>query len=187
MLPNLAAFNALHPEIEVKIVFEDQVVNFATSDIDAGLRYGDGKWTGLRAQFLHGDMVSPVCAPSYVEGRKLPLSSDEIGELLLGVGGHGDQDWADWFEAVGAEMPDRPRVVDYPNRARMFDLALSGNGVVLGDLQLIASDLEKGHLVRLHDIAMPRDRAMYLVSLEGKPDPKLEKFGDWLMSIVHSA
>ena len=185
VLPRLQEFRDQNPGLDVKITFEDEVVDFATSDIDAGLRYGDGNWPGLKAQFLHGDMISPVCSPSYLEGRKLPLEPEDISRMLLGIGGHGDTDWRDWFDATGFELKDLTNIIEYPNRARMFDLALSGNGAVLGDLQLISSDLEKGNLVRLHPLAIPRPRAMYLVyPEEGKPDPRIVSFGDWLKSIV---
>lgn len=185
VLPNLPAFRASHPGIDVKIVFEDQVVDFTTSDIDGGLRYGDGNWPGLTAVFLHGDQVSPVCAPSYVQGRKLPLEPEEIAEMLLGIGGSGDRDWKDWFDAVGYVPEPSMNIIEYNNRARMFDLALSGNGVVLGDLKLIASDIEKGHLVRLHPAAIPRDRAMYLVYPEkDRPETKMDLFAEWLRELV---
>ena len=185
VLPHLGKFRVLYPEIEVRIVFEDEVVDFATSDIDGGLRYGDGKWAGVTSVFLHSDQVSPVCAPSYVEGRTLPLEPHEIAELLLGIGGSSDQDWIDWFSAVGHEFDGSTNVIEYPNRARMFDLALSGNGAVLGDLKLIESDIEKGQLVRLHPMVIPRDRAMYLVFPEReKPNPRIEKFGGWLSNLV---
>lgn len=184
VLPRLPEFRALHPGLDVKIVFEDEVVDFATSDIVAGLRYGSGDWPDLHVDMLHGDVVSPVCAPSYISGRSLPLEPDEIAQMMLGVGGKWGQDWTDWFEAAGAPQTNPLNVIEYQNRARMFDLALSGNGVVLGDLSLIASDLEKGNLVRLHPLAIPRERGMFLVSPKGKPDPKLVKFRDWLLSIV---
>lgn len=185
VLPNLPAFKADHPGIDVKIVFEDQVVDFTTSDIDGGLRYGNGDWPGLTAVFLHGDLVSPICAPSYVKGRRLPLEPDEIADMLLGVGGSGDRDWVDWFDVVGFEPPSSLNIIEYNNRARMFDLALSGNGVVLGDLKLVASDLEKGHLVRLHPAAIPRDRAMYLVYPENvRSDSIIVKFAHWLRDLV---
>lgn len=185
VLPRLREFKQRHPDMEVQISFEDEVVDFRTSEIDGGLRYGTGEWPGLKAVFLHGDQVSPVCAPSYLEGRQPPLEPEEIAEMLLGIGGHGDTDWRDWFQAAGSDLGEFPNTIDYPNRARMFDLALSGNGAVLGDLQLIASDLRKGNLVRLHPLAIPRPRAMYLVYPDtGKPDPRLESFGDWLREIV---
>ncbi|MDG1432263.1 MAG: LysR substrate-binding domain-containing protein [Paracoccaceae bacterium] len=185
VLPNLVKFRALYPEIDVKIVFEDEVVDFAKSDIEGGLRYGDGNWPGVTSVFLHGDMVSPVCAPSYVKGRKLPLEPADIAELLLGLGGSGDQDWMDWFNAADHQLKAAPNIIEYTNRARMFDLALSGNGVVLGDLKLIESDLEKGHLVQLHPLAIPRDRSMYLVYPDSeKPNPRIAKFGGWLSDLL---
>ena len=59
----IAKFNRLHPEIEVRLVVTGTMIDLAHSDIDFGIRFGRGKWPGLKAELIGGARYSPVAAP----------------------------------------------------------------------------------------------------------------------------
>ena len=78
--PVLAKFQRKHPEVEVEIVVENDLVDIVASGCDAGIRYG---------AFLEKDMVSiPIgprvqqialaAAPAYLEERGFPQTPGEL-------------------------------------------------------------------------------------------------------------
>ncbi|MDA5094069.1 LysR substrate-binding domain-containing protein [Aliiroseovarius sp. KMU-50] len=185
VLPRLSRFHDLYPDLKVQLMFEDRLVDFQSDDLEAGLRYGDGNWPGLTALHLHGDRIGPVCAPSYVDGAPFPLPPDQIAKLTLGYIQGRETDWHDWFLAAGLEEVPQLMSVEYKNRARMLDLALSGNGVALADARLTQTDEAQGQLLRLHPMTIPSPRGMYLVFPETPhPDPRILAFAEWLKSEI---
>ena len=54
LLPRLADFRALHPDIDVRISADDRLVDFARHDVDLAMRMGNGKWPGVEVIKLMG-------------------------------------------------------------------------------------------------------------------------------------
>src|SRR5690349_4764892 len=45
LLPRLGRFRAAHPEIDVRLSSDSEMVDFARSDFDIGIRTGRGRWS----------------------------------------------------------------------------------------------------------------------------------------------
>src|SRR5579859_6611879 len=63
LLPRLPEFQAAHPEVDLRLSASNQIVDLAGSDFDLAIRYGSGRWAGVRAQLLLNDYLVPVCNP----------------------------------------------------------------------------------------------------------------------------
>ena len=63
LIPRLARFKGLHPEIDVRIDTSDRLVDFLHEDIDVGIRFGDGVYPELETVFLFSFDLIPVCSP----------------------------------------------------------------------------------------------------------------------------
>jgi LysR family glycine cleavage system transcriptional activator len=183
LLPRLSAFQTANPDIDVRITTSTSLVDFATADVDAALRYGRGHWPGLRAEWLMGDELFPVCSPALLQGEK-PLRSprDLAHHTLLHTSAGYDDDWRLWLTAAGL-----PAAIS-THRGLTFDLvfmtiqaAIDGFGVALGRTSYVQDDIAKGRLVVPFKIALPSDAGFYLVSPEGRTDsPKLRAFRQWV-------
>ncbi|MBS9717956.1 LysR substrate-binding domain-containing protein [Pseudohalocynthiibacter aestuariivivens] len=185
VLPRLKRFHDKNPGLRIQLRFEDDVIDFQKTDVDAGLRYGDGKWPGLAAILLHGDQIGPVCSPSFIGNKSLPLRPTEIADMTLGHIEGRMHDWFDWFKSAGIKnLPDLT-TVEYKNRARMLDLALSGNGIAIADSKLTQTDEATGQLVRLHPLTVATSRGMYLVFPKSlRPDQRIVEFADWMQNEI---
>ncbi|WP_213773335.1 transcriptional regulator GcvA [Bradyrhizobium sp. dw_78] len=183
LLPRLSSFQAAHPDIDVRITTSTALVDFRNGDVDAAIRYGRGHWTGLRADWLMGDELFPVCSPALLKGnRPLKRPQDLFHHTLLHSSGGYDDDWRLWLTAAGlpADISKQPGLT--------FDLifmtvqaAIDGIGVAMGRTTYVAGDIAKGRLVVPFKIALPVDAGFYLVSPEAKADsPKLSAFRQWL-------
>jgi LysR family transcriptional regulator, glycine cleavage system transcriptional activator len=189
LLPRLSAFQEAHPGIDVRITTSSALVDFKGGDVDAAIRYGRGRWPGLRADWLTADELFPVCSPALLGGnRPLKCPEDLAHYTLLHSSGSYDDDWRLWLTAAG--LP--PNISKQPGLT--FDMifmtlqaAIDGIGVAMARTTYVEGDLAKGRLVVPFKIALPADAGFYLVSPEAKADsPKLRAFRQWLVASVQN-
>src|SRR5688500_5879157 len=65
LVPRLPRFLAAHPQIEINLQSNIGTVDFnRDTTLDAGLRYGPGRWPGLHATHLFDDWIVPTASPS---------------------------------------------------------------------------------------------------------------------------
>jgi LysR family glycine cleavage system transcriptional activator len=182
LLPRLSAFQAAHPEIDVRITTSTSLVDFARDNVDAAIRYGRGQWPGVRSMWLMADEVFPVCSPELLNGKHpLRQPEDLKHHVLLNTSSYED-DWRQWLTAAGLP-PDisEQRGVTFDLVFMTVQAAIDGAGVAMGRTTYVRDDIAKGRLVVPFDIALPVDAGFYLVSPEGGIDrPKLRAFRQWL-------
>ncbi len=65
LMHRVAKFRAAHPEIELKLVASAPVSDLASAGVDLAVRYGSGRWPGVRTARLMDNEIFPVCAPGY--------------------------------------------------------------------------------------------------------------------------
>src|SRR6185436_14433580 len=63
LVPRLGRFRKRHPEIDVRVEPQSAAADFARDDVDVGIRYGGGRYPGLRSDRLLDDEIFPVCSP----------------------------------------------------------------------------------------------------------------------------
>jgi LysR family transcriptional regulator, glycine cleavage system transcriptional activator len=187
LLPRLSAFQEAHPGIDVRITTSSALVDFKGGDVDAAIRYGRGRWPGLRADWLTADELFPVCSPALLGGnRPLKCPEDLAHYTLLHSSGSYDDDWRLWLTAAGLPI----NISEQPGLT--FDLilmtvqaAIDGIGVAMGRTSYVEADIAKGRLVVPFSITLPADAGFYLVSPEARADtPKLTAFRQWLTASV---
>jgi LysR family glycine cleavage system transcriptional activator len=186
LVPRLERFQALYPEIDVRVSAVMRLVDFAREDVDVAIRYGGGAYPGLVAELLLTNQVVPVCAPALLEGdRPLRAPQDLRHHTLL----HDDTltsdgaypNWAMWLRAAGLEgvNPSRGPRFDYPGL--VLEAAAAGDGVALALNTIAAGDLAAGRLVKPFAVAVPTPFAYYVVCPQATAErPKVAAFRTWL-------
>jgi LysR family transcriptional regulator, glycine cleavage system transcriptional activator len=188
LLPRLSTFQEAHPDIDVRITTSTGLIDFASGDVDAAIRYGRGHWPGLRSEWLMADEMFPVCSPALLTGKRPLRSPEDLRDHALLHNTNNGDDWRLWLTAAG--LP--PDISKQPGIT--FDLilmtvqaAIDGMGVAMGRTSYVKDDIAKGRLVVPFDIALPADAGFYLVSPEGTPDsPKLRAFRQWLVALAQN-
>ena len=185
LLPRLPRFRERHPEIEVEISAADRLVDFGRDNVDMAIRYGLGRYPGLRIDPLMKDTNFPVCSPALLAG---PVPLREPGDLrrhsLLhdDVGPGEAPDWRRWLAAVGVTGAWTDRGQRFSHSSLVLQAAIDGQGVALGRSTLVALDLEAGRLVQPFGPALPSSYASFVVSPpETAERPKIKAFRDWLL------
>jgi LysR family transcriptional regulator, glycine cleavage system transcriptional activator len=185
LVPRLAAFQEAHPGIEVRISTATRVVDFRREEIDVAIRYGGGRWPGLRAVWLMGEDIFPVCSPALLAGeRPLREPADLAGQTLLHVNLYADE-WLHWLTAAGLPPSLAQRGLTFDLNLMALQAALDGLGIALGRSAFVDADLAAGRLVAPFDVVVPAKAAFYVVAPEATADsPKIALFRDWLVAAV---
>lgn len=189
LMPRLIGLRKTRPDIELRFDITDAVRDFDLDDVDIGIRFGGGKYAGLRSHRLFDDVVIPVCSPALLSGD-LPLR--EPRDLLNHTLCHVDWSmqgltwptWRMWMAAAGIEDFDDSRCVVFDDSAHAVQAAIDGNAVALADFAMVANDLSTGRLLRPFDLGIRYgpEFAYFLVYPErNADDPRIGAFRAWIM------
>ena len=151
VVPALAAFAKLHPDLSVDFSGTTRLVNLVADRFDLAIRLGQLSDSGYRAKVLgHFDIVL-VTTPAYIEQHGLPLTPADLQHLQWVVLSGFDQR-VKMSRRDGAEPP-----FSVPFRSSVqADSALLKLQFLLADLGigvlpewLVREDLKQGRLVQL--------------------------------------
>ena len=191
VVPWLYRFNALHPDINVRISSSFGELDFQRDNFDAAIIFGRGKYPGLKAVKLFEESLIPMCSPRYLKGETTsPLKN--LGDLSNHVLLHDDylskfdfslSNWDLWLQSAGADYVDTTvdsTCFNQPDHA--LQAAIDGEGIVLGWCCLAANDIAVGRLIQPFSFALPLGLSFYLVYPEAYENkPEISAFRDWLM------
>ena len=188
LMPRLKGFRARHPEIDVRIMPSDGLVDFNRQEVDMAVRYGEGKWPGLVVTQLMTEEIFPVCSPALLTGpHPLRRPEDLVHHTLLHDDmsfEHGDVDWRTWLRTVGADgAVDSDRGPYFAHSYLVVQAAIDAQGVALGRGVLVGDALADGRLVRPFEVmGLPVDYAYYIAYPEGAMQrPAVAAFSTWLL------
>ncbi|MBB4577416.1 LysR substrate-binding domain-containing protein [Rhizobium lentis] len=188
LLPRLPGFRAEHPALELTFDITDEVRDFAVNDIDLAIRFGTGNYDQARSDRLFDTIIAPVCSPKLIEsGSKLDEPRDLLNHTLFHVNWKTDgmvwPNWRMWMAAAGVTDFDDSRCVGFTDSGHVVQAVIDGGGIGLADLDMIASDLADGRLVKVFDIAISvaPEYAYHLVYPESSSeDPCILAFREWI-------
>ena len=194
LVPRLYKFLALHPDIETRITASVAYANFATDDIDVGIRLSSGVHPDLYVEKLSDEWLLPLCSPRLLEGpHPLRAAQDLKHFTLIQVDLPGVvPTWTDWMEMVGLDGIDTTRGLRLNVADHALDAASEGVGVVLAYKMVAARDIALKRLVVPFGPEIPLPgRAYYFVCAKGQEKrAPIKAFRDWMfneMQETHAA
>jgi len=182
LVPRLTSFHAAHPDSEVIFSTSLKPVEFSSNSADIAIRIGTGDWPGLVSERLMSLELTPVCSPSLMRGsHSLKSVTDLVHHPLL----HSSiqpEHWADWLNFVGAHDLDARRGMMFESVSLAYQAAIEGVGVAMGQLALVADDLDAGRLVAPFQNILNTKTGFYLIYPPRlKQTRLLQDFRDWLL------
>ncbi len=187
LIPRLCKFQALHPEIDVRIDASSRLVDFAREDIDVGIRFGTGEVEGLDSIYLFSFDLIPVCSPDLMhEGKAVHDLSDIRHHTLL----HSQDtdfdpsfpDWAMWLATAGVDDVDASRGMFFSQGEMVIEAAIEGQGIALGASVMVAGAIESGRLVQPFETRLPVRLSFHLITTRQKwGNPKISAFRQWIL------
>lgn len=183
LVPRLADFARLHPEVTINMATRLVPFSFATQPFDAALHFGNADWAGTENLRLMTENVVPVCAPELLARTKITQPADILSLPLLHIETRPNA-WGQWFASNGVVAKGLAGTL-YDQFSTITQAALHGLGVALLPDYLVEQDIAAGRLVVAHGGPSQSLGAYYLVwPVEKSGDPSLVLFRDWLATQV---
>ena len=175
LLPRLEAFRRACPQVDLRVMTNNNRVDLAGEGLDLAIRFGDGAWHGVHAEPILTAPLSALCAPAIA--ARLSSPADLGREILLRS--YRADEWPRWFAAAGAEAPPL-RGPMFDNSVLMVAAAVAGQGVALAPVALFGSELAAERLVRPFAAEVITGR-YWLTRLHSRADtPAMALFRSWL-------
>jgi len=178
LICRLGEFLETAPKMDVEIRSTADVDDFLAPGIDIAIRYGAGAWPNVVAERLAGEIMFPVCAPSYLDKHALSQPEDLARCTLLR---HAWQPWTPWLRAANLKIPEPVGGIMLSDSSMLMEAAASGQGVALARGLFARDALRRGELVRLFDIETTDPYGYYVAWRAGStPSGNSAAFRNWL-------
>jgi LysR family glycine cleavage system transcriptional activator len=178
-MPRLHEFYTAHPEIDLRINVDNDLVDFDQVDMHAAVRLGRGRWPGVKSVRLMDDWILPVCSRRMLEEIGPVESPRDLKkyDLLFTQ----SQVWDPWFRAFGESTRDSRKAL-LNDSISILMAAEQGEAIALSRWSLVARDIGAGRLVRPIDTVIKSEWSHYFVAPPHYFDlPKVAIFRDWLL------
>lgn len=166
VVPLIAEFAALYPQIKIALQLEDHLVDLIAEQIDIAIRVSPLADSSLVARKLADNPRIVVAAPSYLARAGVPKTPLELSGhacLLYANGGRIFDEWT--FQDV--DGPYKVRVngaIQINDGGALVTAAVCGAGILLIPSKLVAEELARGELVQvLSHCALPPGAPVYAV------------------------
>ena len=182
LMPRLAKFTRLHPDLAITIDTSRHHVELPLENVDLAIRMAaqaraESTWIELMREEL-----MPVCSPALLTKVDKGSPSDLIRQAPLIHVTTVSQDWAAWLEAAALSAPDMQKAVRVDTIQMAIEAAVEGLGVALGRRPLVDNELATGALVAAHPTSVQGATSYWLV---GRPEtfqrPAARQFRTWIL------
>ena len=206
LIPRLEAFQREHPDIDIRIDATDAAIDMHNTDVDLALRYAaPSPHSG--AERLFGEQLTVVASPWLLKHQPVQNVGDLMRCTLIEAGDayrtqHMEWlSWQRWLDVYGnanpaanteqrrpsgrsnQALPPSPARWLYFNYAhQIVQAALTGQGVALARLPLVAESLANGGLVEVLPTMRLNSPLAYwlLIAPRSSTRPEVRAFCDWL-------
>lgn len=184
LMPRLAQFQVVHPEVALELRQFHHDEDFSRNDVDVWIDLKRPKaWPrGYRAAYLLGKEIVPACIPAIAE--RLKGVQDLQSETLLHHTNYANN-WEVWMRGAGLRqaMPDLGPGFDLGSN--LIVAACAGMGVTVIQPCLIENELATGQLVMPFNQPISTGRGYYVCHRKALPQsPAVDVFVQWLLAQV---
>ena len=181
LVPRLSGYLAHHPHTRFDIGTRRDVFDFATTQCDLAIHFGQPIWPGAVCTYLCSELVVPVAG-----GALLDTMVRDARDLAEAPKIHQTERphlWSDWFKRAEVELQAANEGHWFEQFSLTIEAVKSGLGYGLLPRYLIESELARGELKIPLDIPLSTDKAYYIATPEGRAD-EARDFRDWMIGAV---
>jgi LysR family glycine cleavage system transcriptional activator len=182
IIPKLGAFQAMHPDIELRIETGNHVSDLRFDDIDLAIRIGQGNWPNTINQKLLDLTISAVCSKSFLNKYQVN-TPDDVNALPLIDLSYMDDVWSQWSKATGTLLTQTKRSLTFSDYDSSINAASQGLGLALGIFPIENSKINNNSLITPFNEFVPFKRDLYAVYREEDANRHdIRCFINWLLS-----
>ena len=153
LVPRLFRFLRLHPEVDVRSVAAERILDLERERLDLAIRWAPSGLTIPGGEPLFDVLMFPVCSPQLARDRQRPLASPGdlarhvILDLEMNTPAGRWSDWGPWLEAMAFADLQPAGALHFSHYDQVIQAAIDGSGVAIGRNPHNARQLRDGSLV----------------------------------------
>ncbi|MEJ6008105.1 LysR substrate-binding domain-containing protein [Paucibacter sp. AS339] len=182
LIPRLADWQALQPQITLSLAPYQHEDDFSSPDIDAWLRPGEDDWpSGMAAEYIVGREIVAICHPKDLRGRNaLREPADLLSRPLLYHTNY-PNNWRVWLDAVGVSGRQLSPSADFEQVSMLVQAVMAGLGVAIVQRCLIDEELSTGRIAIPFDKPVAIKRGYMLCTRRASHSNRaLQQLNQWL-------
>lgn len=191
LIPRMEEFQRDHPGIDIRIDATDAKQDLETSDVDLAIRYALPGTPMQGAHRLFGEQLAVVGSPWLLKNKPSVRTPADVARFTLIEAGDAYRtqhlewlSWRRWFEQFGTTQVQPERWIYFNYAHQIVQATLSGQGLALARMPLIADALASGDLVEVlprHRLDSPLAYWLLLGPRSGHR-PEVQAFCAWLQA-----
>ncbi|MCC5884705.1 MAG: LysR family transcriptional regulator [Halomonas sp.] len=179
LLPRLADFHTLHPDIDLRIHASEAPLDLSRG-ASLAIRYGMGPYPEHEAEVLAEDAFALVASPqlglaSYGDLKTVRHIVFDWHCSTLGL-----PSWQHWCQAAGGTIADLGASLTFSDESHAIQAVIAGQGVALLSLTLVKAELERGVLRVPFGPRLPGLRYQLIRHRRFAGHAALERVAEWL-------
>ncbi|MCU7369316.1 LysR family transcriptional regulator [Pantoea stewartii] len=176
LLPRLEVFNELHPNIDINLRTNNNVVNIVAEGLDVAIRYGDGNWPSTQNVLILNAPLTILCRPDTAERLKKP--SDIRNEQLLRS--YRQDEWMNWFKNAEVD-PFHINGPVFDSSRLIVDAALMNGSLALVPASMFSAEVEQGLLVQPFNITSANEGYWFTFQNKRANNNAIDLFRNWIV------
>jgi DNA-binding transcriptional LysR family regulator len=185
LVRRLESFARQFPDIILRIDATLKLIDPATSDIDLGIRVGNGQWQGVKSELILAQEVFPVVAPALLDQLKSPRDVLTVPAIIDGPAMF---NWDVWLREVGLEGEQVNARHVFNEASLCIDAVMSGQGVMLAWQTLAVDAILEGRLAVPYPVRAHTGFGHYFVTAKDQRESqKVKVFKAWLRKELASS
>jgi LysR family glycine cleavage system transcriptional activator len=174
----LPHFQAEFPRIELSLSVSESLSDILGHQADIALRYGGTDEPGTISVDLWQETIAPVARAEMAGAATGRSLADLVNHLPLIE--HAHWSWDGWLAAVGFSGSFSRPVLVCRDLTLMLEAAMSGFGVAIAPMTLIADYVGRGDLVQAHPLSLPGKTYRAVASAADSSRPAVRAFLQWV-------
>lgn len=183
LIPRLADFTTLHPDIDLQILATEKISHFQNDSVDLAIRYGQPPFgVGLNIELLIQDSFIVVASPDLIQLKNQILKLDDIYNYTFLHDAH--HLWSIFLDQFNSKVAlESLKHLRFNQTLLAIDAAISSQGVALINSVFISNELKSGKLIQVLEHKLNMESGFYIVTPQhSKKTENLTKVRDWLIS-----
>jgi DNA-binding transcriptional LysR family regulator len=185
LMPRIARFKQLHPDIELRVITTDTDLDMARERIDLSITLGADDFANYQRWHFVDEEIFPVCSQKFLQANPLPdLNALAHSPLLVLEERYRPRiGWKDWLARFNISLPRQPKLFRFNDYSIVLQAAIEGQGVAQGWRHIVQPLIAQGLLVRPLQQSVTTDQPLFITAPQGKVlRPDVAYLKDWLVA-----
>ncbi|RDE09564.1 LysR substrate-binding domain-containing protein [Pelagibacterium lacus] len=147
LLPRLGEFTDIYPHYKIRLDTVVEPLDFRSTQLDVALQLGYGTWRDTKSRKLFDEVVDVVCSPRYAALHDNFASIESLNEAELLHAHYRRREWEIWAREAEVKINHREGMA-FDTSLLVYRAAKQDLGLAIGQIDLLQSEIEQGHLIQ---------------------------------------